>query len=367
MKGDSMSENLSMAQIAKELQVSQRVVSAVINGNARKLRVGHATEERINQYIEERGFVRSKSALQFKAWTGSEAVCLLYCGKFIDIEHLVTALTLLTGDIKRTDHLVEICGVDPENLQRSLKEQVARGVQRMIWIHANPPEEEIMNSRKLYPLIRRFKKVVVYNYNFGESTWDNDYLAQGMSLVGFLRERSYREAAAIFAEGGHRAVALNEVWVGTSRFLSGNNAMAKAFQEAGLNVHGLQPEKARSHAELHDFMTEELVRLHKTEGVCGAFIRNDLSAATIIGQLHTRGFRVPEDIGIIGFDNSPYSAWLQTPLTTFYPPIEELCAKTLELVRSPDTDQATSHVLEPKLILRKSHGPVHFSGQHPAS
>ena len=46
--------------------------------------------------------------------------------------------------------------------------------------------------------------------------------------------------------------------------------------------------------------------------ICG----NDLIASGVIAECKLRGFRVPEDISVIGFDDIPLAATLDPPLTT---------------------------------------------------
>lgn len=46
--------------------------------------------------------------------------------------------------------------------------------------------------------------------------------------------------------------------------------------------------------------------------ICG----NDLIASGVIAECKARGFRVPEDISVVGFDDIPLSAHLEPPLTT---------------------------------------------------
>jgi LacI family transcriptional regulator len=46
--------------------------------------------------------------------------------------------------------------------------------------------------------------------------------------------------------------------------------------------------------------------------ICG----NDLIASGVITECKLRGFRVPEDISVIGFDDIPISSMLEPPLTT---------------------------------------------------
>jgi len=49
-----------------------------------------------------------------------------------------------------------------------------------------------------------------------------------------------------------------------------------------------------------------------TAVVCG----NDLIASGVITECKLRGFRVPEDISVVGFDDIPISSMLEPPLTT---------------------------------------------------
>lgn len=63
-----------MQQMAEELQLSRRVISAVINGNPGKVRISAATEQRIRNYLAASGYVRSRSALQLKQGGNSEQV-----------------------------------------------------------------------------------------------------------------------------------------------------------------------------------------------------------------------------------------------------------------------------------------------------
>ena len=46
--------------------------------------------------------------------------------------------------------------------------------------------------------------------------------------------------------------------------------------------------------------------------ICG----NDLIASGVITECKLRGFRVPEDISVVGFDDIPISSMLEPPLTT---------------------------------------------------
>ena len=89
-----------MNQLAEELNLSRRVVSAVMNNRSRELRISPATEKRVREHLAASGYVRSKSALQLKSGKDNDMIGILYCGKFIDLEYLTASLTLLTQEIR---------------------------------------------------------------------------------------------------------------------------------------------------------------------------------------------------------------------------------------------------------------------------
>jgi GntR family transcriptional regulator, arabinose operon transcriptional repressor len=88
---------------------------------------------------------------------------------------------------------------------------------------------------------------------------------------------------------------------------------------------------------------------------------NDLTAAQLMRSLFTLGFRVPEDIRIVGIDDVKYASLLQVPLTTLHQPCEAIGAAALsamlERVNYPGTP--TRDILLPvKLVVRESCGAM---------
>lgn len=62
------------------------------------------------------------------------------------------------------------------------------------------------------------------------------------------------------------------------------------------------------------------------------FADNDYIAIGAIKALRTKGYKIPSDIGIIGFDNISFSTFIEPPLTTVNVPkscLGELAAQRL--------------------------------------
>lgn len=89
----------------------------------------------------------------------------------------------------------------------------------------------------------------------------------------------------------------------------------------------------------------------------GLVVANDQMALGAIAALNERGFRIPEDVSVVGFDDMPESAYFLPPLTTVHQDFEALGAQAVEylvsLIRNPNTP-IHQRVLYPQLIVRNS-------------
>lgn len=50
---------------------------------------------------------------------------------------------------------------------------------------------------------------------------------------------------------------------------------------------------------------------------------SDVAAIGVVGAARESGLRVPEDVSVVGFDDLPFAAWTDPPLTTVWQPIVE--------------------------------------------
>jgi DNA-binding LacI/PurR family transcriptional regulator len=69
------------------------------------------------------------------------------------------------------------------------------------------------------------------------------------------------------------------------------------------------------------------------------------------------GFRVPQDISVIGFDDYPTSAYYHPPLTTVRQPIDEIgfrAAKYAETLAKGAIKEPPREILETELVVRQS-------------
>ena len=92
------------------------------------------------------------------------------------------------------------------------------------------------------------------------------------------------------------------------------------------------------------------------------FCGNDQLALGVLRAMHEAGRRVPAEVSVVGFDDTPDSAYYLPPLTTVRQDFAELSRRSMEVLLTQlaanDQDQPYQHVvLAPELIKRASTAP----------
>jgi LacI family transcriptional regulator len=84
---------------------------------------------------------------------------------------------------------------------------------------------------------------------------------------------------------------------------------------------------------------------------------NDFLAMGVLRALKERGVRVPEDVSVAGYDDLLFSSITETPLTTVRQPIDDICRRSLDLLRAKIAGRNGKPelvFLEPMLTIRES-------------
>jgi LacI family transcriptional regulator len=88
------------------------------------------------------------------------------------------------------------------------------------------------------------------------------------------------------------------------------------------------------------------------------FVTSDRKALGVIHRLLTRGVRVPEDVAVVGYDDVPYAACAQVPLTTVAVPkrpVGEMSAEILfDRIEGAVPAELRQILLPPELVVRAS-------------
>ena len=96
------------------------------------------------------------------------------------------------------------------------------------------------------------------------------------------------------------------------------------------------------------------------------FSSNDDMAAAIIAVAHGLDLRIPQDLSVAGFDDTPIASALWPPLTTVHQPLADMAAKAVEIMtdnlrqrRSGEAPKPVHYVAPFTLVERESTAAPH--------
>lgn len=85
----------------------------------------------------------------------------------------------------------------------------------------------------------------------------------------------------------------------------------------------------------------------------GVFVASDLMAAAAMAELQAAGRRVPEDVALVGFDDSAAAALTRPPLTTVSNPVSQMAVRATELLLAlMEGEPVEPQVLPTRLVPR---------------
>jgi DNA-binding LacI/PurR family transcriptional regulator len=332
----------TMGEVAQAAGVSQSTVSRVVNGNPR---VDPDVRRKVEREIRRLGFVPNMAA-----------------------RALVT---------RRSD---SVGVVIPEPASRIFGDpffaQVLRGIslalnarrQRLVLLIAEDQEQE----RWLAPYLMagHVDGIIMYSLH-GDDPLPEELRQRGIQVVvGGLPPRGTRvsyvdtdnvggaaAATAHLLRLGRRAVATvagpQDMVAGVDRLTGYREALRAAGlpPDDGLVAYGAFTRESGMRA-----MEELLARRPDLDAV---FVASDLMAAGAIEVLRAAGRRVPRDVAIVGFDDSPIALMTEPPLSSVRQSPEVLGRELVELLNGhiAARDQVIRKVvLDTQLIVRGSCG-----------
>ncbi len=172
-------------------------------------------------------------------------------------------------------------------------------------------------------------------------------------LVAIDHRRAGFMAAEHLLKLGCRRIA----FVGYTHSASTVDARIAGYREA-LFVWGVPLEPSMVWRLTGDGVTDlaRAVKKLKPEAIVCA---NDRTAGQVMHTLIELGYRIPDDVRIVGIDDVQYASLLPVPLTTVHQPCREIgeaaVAAMLERIAAPETPRRDI-LLDCRLVLRESCG-----------
>jgi DNA-binding LacI/PurR family transcriptional regulator len=328
----------TLDEVAARAGVGRGTVSRVVNGSAQ---VSDATRSAVQRAIEELGYVPNRAARSLVT-RATDTIALVvseseerFFGEPIFGKIVRGVSRALAGTSRQLVLTMAQSGEDRDRLDGYLSRQHVDGV-LLLSLHGDDPLPRRLTARGV--------PAVLGGRPIGETTLtyvDIDNLGGAQDAVAHLAAQGRRRIATIAGP--------QDMIAGLHRLDGYRSALATAGLPADPDL------------VLHGDFGEESGRvagaqlLERAPDVDAVFAASDGMALGLLSVLTAAGRRVPEDVAVVGFDDTGIAGHTQPALTTVHQPIEEmgrLMAHTL--VDLIEDRPVTSTVLPTHLVVRDS-------------
>jgi DNA-binding LacI/PurR family transcriptional regulator len=332
-----------MADVARLAGVSHQTVSRVINDHKS---VTPETRARVKQAIVQLGYRRNTAARTLVTRQSR-----IFGVISVDTSHFGPASTIFAvAEAARTGgyflNFVSLKEVDRAHMAAALGHLMDAGVDGIVVIA--PVSAAVDSLRGLHPDL----PVVVVAASQLES----------LTSVAVDQVAGARLATRHLLNLGHRTVhhvSGPDDWVdATARVKGWRSELAAAGRSAYDVIPGDWSAESGYRAG-----SVLLSRIRSGEqDVTAVFVANDQMSLGLIRAFHEGGLRVPEDVSIVGFDDTPEAGYYLPPLTTVkqdFGAIGRRCVATL-IDRLNGRQTEPSEPIQPELVARSSTAPPPF-------
>ncbi|MFZ1756215.1 MAG: LacI family DNA-binding transcriptional regulator [Caldilineaceae bacterium] len=340
---------ITVKHVAQAAGVSPGTVSNTLTG---KRPVSAKTRARIFQAIEELGY---KPNLLARSLVNRRSHFIAVITSEIDQFGPSRILSGIEAQAEELGYSLLLSLMrDPSqaDVESTITNLVARGVDGIIWaVH------QVGNNRRWFTRERRKKLppivFVTMEPKPGFTIINSNNRAGAALAVNHLIDTGCRVI-------GHISGPL-DWWEARERLTGWRQSLAQAGLENTDDLVARGSWSAESgEAALHQLLSQR-------SDIDSIFLGNDQMAIGALQAAHRRGYTIPHDLALVGFDNIPESRYLWPPLTTIHQGLFEIGKVALQTahdaIEYPDEFIARQITHQPELIVRESTGVVHSSGQ----
>ena len=334
--------NITIVDIAKLAGVGVATVSRVLNKHPD---VSLATQQKVNAIIEEYGYIPNVSARNLKR-ESSKAIGVIVKGFTNPI--FTAMLEIVQQEIECNGYTLILAQVDPDQNEVSeaislCKEKKPRG---LIFMGGNfrHTQDKLSKLDAPYTMLTITMNEDVDRESFSSVTVD-DYSA-GKSV-----------AERIYAAGHKKVVVMgaSEEDMSISRLRI--DGFAKGWQEQGLCLEKERIAYSGSFTYKDGYNATKTL-LKNVDFTC-LFCISDIQAIGAMRAIHETGYRIPEDISVIGFDGIDECNYHIPSLATMQQPVKKMASLSVRvLLNHIRSGAAHEHLLfTPKFFAGESFAP----------
>lgn len=326
--------------VAKEADVSIATVSKVINNTGR---ISEKTKKKVLDVMEKLEYQPSSVAT---ALTGKRTFTIGVLVPDIANPFFAEIARALENNARETGYSIILCSTDYQRerehdyLELLLKKQVDG-----IIIATEPTDMEKfknLQNRKI-----PFLLFSINQHELKSNVVTTDDIKGGYLAGRYLLDKGHRHVAIIME---------TERASGQLRL----EGFKQALNDEGILIDSTLYIPAKSMIEEAKLAAHQVLK--RKQRPTAVFATTDLIAAVFIKEARKAKVSIPDDLSIIGFDNTVYAEIVDPGLTTIAQPISDLAHQAIQqLLKSIDTPDLPVQriMLEPTLVERDSVRSLH--------
>lgn len=251
---------------------------------------------------------------------------------------------------------------------------VSRGVEDTARKHGytliicNTDEDPIREMESIQKLRKQWVDGIILAASGRENSHIRELKDSGLPVVLLIRRMedevdavlidnnaSACQAVSYLLETGHRRIAIVNGDRRLPLYRERYRGYIQALKEAGIAPDpGLVLEVTDEDSCYNAVYTF----LRSSSDVDAIFAANDLRALEAMRAAKDAGYRIPEDISIMGFDNLQFSPFLDPPLTTVDQPLYQMgqtaADRLLALIEGTASPEPEVRIMKTQLVIRES-------------
>lgn len=317
---------ITAKELAKQLGLSEAAVSLALN---HKPGVSTATRKRVLTAAEEHGYDFSRLKPIEPGKSGGSVYFLIYKKHGAVVADTPFFAQLFEGVDNACKSLPYYLNVqylhEDDDIGALLSDWKRLGCRGLILLGTE------MQLQDLQPFLKAGLPLVLLDNYFEEADVDSvliNNIKGAYTAADYLIRKRHTQPGYL-----HSSYSINN-------FEERADGFYKAIRKNGMStsrsiVHRLTPSVEGAYADMKELLA-------KNEPLAGCyFADNDLIAAGAAKALREAGYRIPQDIAIVGFDNMPICTYIEPALTTVHVPKQYMGRMAVqrlhELIGDPDS------------------------------
>ena len=336
----AQNSKITLKDIAQKTNFSVTTVSRVLSGRASKFRISKKTEEIIFAAAKEENFTPNQIAMSLrtsKTYTIGLIIPDITNPFFANIAQQIEQEA-------RNDNYAIILSNSSESTTNEIKSVQTLQNRDVDGFIISPVGKESEHIKSLY---ENNKPVVLIDRYFPGLTIPyvaTDNYKGAFEAVSYLIKTGHKKIACI--QGFEASLTSQERTRGYKDALKSGNIPVKNYflQGEGFDIE-------------NGYLSTKLL-LNQSNIPTAIFAQGNLIALGAISAMKEEGYKIPDDISLISFDDQPYAAYLSTPLTTIKQRSSEIgkiaIRMLLEQIEHGQPKESKSILLPPSMVFRDS-------------